>query len=226
MCGDSTDLASVQKLVGGGYVDLVVTDPPYNVNYEAANGNKIKNDEMSDYQFLQFLCTAFSTLHTVLKDGGAFYIWHADREGKNFRTAVEQELGKVRQCLIWNKNSLVLGRQDYQWKHEPCLYGWKEGAPHYFVDDRTQTTIIEEYKPSRNAEHPTMKPVRLLVRLIKNSSKPNEKVIDTFGGSGSTLIACEQLNRTCYMMELDEKYATVIVDRWEKFTSKTAHRIE
>lgn len=192
-----------------------------------------------------------------LKSGGVFYIWHADSEGANFRSALKEAGGNVRQCLIWNKNSLVLGRQDYHWKHEPCLYGWKEGAGHYFVDDRSQTTVIEdkididkmtkdemkqllkdmledkvsttvmnEAKPSANDLHPTMKPIKLIARQVSNSSRKGEKVIDFFGGSGSTLITCEQLGRKCYTMELDPKFVDVIIDRWEEYTGKKAKLIK
>lgn len=156
-----------------------------------------------------------------MKPGAAFYIWHADSNGYLFRAACA-EVWQVRQCLIWNKNSLVLGRQDYQWKHEPCLYGWKDGAAHYFADTRSETTVIDEKRPTRSESHPTMKPVSLLARLIKNSSKPGELVLDTFGGSGSTLIACEQLKRRCCMMEIDPKYCDVIIERWESFTGEKA----
>lgn len=161
-----------------------------------------------------------------MKDGASFYIWHSDSEGFNFRSACKNTGWKIRQCLIWVKNSIVLGRQDYQWKHEPCLYGWKDGAAHYFVDDRTQSTVWEFNKPLRNIEHPTMKPVDLIARAINNSSRSDNIVLDIFGGSGTILIACEQLNRKCYMMELDPKYCDVIIKRWENLTGEKAVKID
>lgn len=252
MCGSSTNPDDVKKLMAGQEVDLLVTDPPYNVNYEGSNGLKIQNDNMEDLEFRQFLVDAFKSADEVMKLGAAFYIWHADSEGYNFRGACHDINWKVRQCLIWNKNSLVLGRQDYHWKHEPCLYGWKDGAGHYFIDDRSQTTVFEDKKddfkkmpkaelvklleeiyaqkisttvidcekPARNAEHPTMKPIKLIAQQIKNSSKLKQNVLDLFGGSGSTLIACEQLNRKNFTMELDPKYCDVIIQRWENLTGK------
>lgn len=234
--------------------DMVLTDPPYNVNVENSQGMKIQNDNMDNKAFGEFLTRAFKNLSEILKAGGAFYIWFASREHINFEKALNENGLKVRQEIIWNKNMFILGNQDYQWKHEPCLYGWKDGAAHYFIDDRTQatviedkhqdfrklkkeelvkmleeiyadkisTTIIEENKPTINDLHPTMKPIKLLSRLIKNSSRIDECVVDLFGGSGSTLIACEQLSRPCYMMELDPKYCDVIVKRWETLTGKKA----
>ena len=191
MCGDCAVPADLAKLMGAETADILLTDPPYNVNYESADGKTIENDHMGDAAFLEFLTAAFSGANEFLRPGGAFYIWHAPSEGYNFHTAAKNIGWKVRQCLIWNKNSFVMGRQDYQWKHEPCLYGWKDGAAHYFVDDRTHSTVIECDKPSRNKEHPTMKPVKLLALQISNSSRMGEIVLDPFGGSGSTLIACE-----------------------------------
>lgn len=204
-----------------------MTDPPYNVDYEGKTKDKLKieNDKKDDASFFEFLSDAFENAADALKPGGVWYIFHADSEGENFRRAAREKLGKVRQCLVWNKNTIVLGRQDYQWKHEPCLYGWKEGDAHYFVDDRTQATVINEDKPARSAEHPTMKPVKLISRFIRNSTRPGETVLDPFGGSGSTLIACEQLGRTCYTMEFDPKYCDVIIDRWEKLTGQKAVKI-
>lgn len=208
---------------------------------------------MSDGNFQEFLFDAFSVANEHLKQGGAFYIWHADLEGYNFRTAAKRVGWTIRQCLIWNKNSLVLGRQDYQWKHEPCLYGWKDGGSHYFVSNRSlttvqeeqldvdamtkdelkklvtaflcgdvPTTVIDEAKPLHNAEHPTMKPVPLIGKLIKNSSRWGEIILDVFGGSGTTLIAAEQLGRRCRMVEYDPVYADVIVKRWEELTGEQA----
>ena len=256
LCGDSTKKQDVQKVMQGEHADLFLTDPPYNVDYEGTAG-KIKNDNMTDIHFYEFLKDAFVAANESLKEGGAFYIWHADSEGLNFRQSCNSIGWKVRQCLIWVKNALVMGRQDYQWKHEPCLYGWKEGAGHYFIEDRTQTTVFEEKldldamkkeelrqlvdellkerknttilhedKPAKNDLHPTMKPIKLISQLIINSSRKNEFVLDTFGGSGSTLIACEQLKRKCRMIELDPKYCDVIIQRWETLTGQTAELIQ
>lgn len=221
MCGDSTMLDDVQKLADGEKVDLFLTDPPYNVNYEGTAG-KIQNDSMKDDTFRQFLTDAFSNAAMVMKPGASFYIWHADSEGYNFRQACKNAGWTVRQCLIWNKNSLVLGRQDYQWKHEPCLYGWKEGAGHQWHNDRKQTTVLDFDRPKKNAEHPTMKPVPLFDYEIRNSSKEGDIVLDLFGGSGTTIIACEQDGRSGYLMELDPKFVDVIIDRWETFTGERA----
>ena len=217
MCGDATKADEVAALMGEKEADLWLTDPPYNVAYEGSNGLTIENDNMSDSNFREFLRTAFECVHDHLAAGGSFYIFHADSEGYNFRGACHDIGLKVRQCLVWKKNSLVLGRQDYQWIHEPCLYGWKDGAAHSWFTDRSQTTVMEFDKPKRNDVHPTMKPVEMLVYLLKNSSKRGDIVIDTFGGSGSTLIACEQTGRECRTMELDPKYADVIRKRWAEF---------
>ena len=257
MCGDSTKAEDVAKLMNGESADLVVTDPPYNVAIENSKGMTIENDNMASEQFQEFLSAAFTNMNESLKPGGAFYVWFASREHINFETALNKANLEVRQELIWNKNSLILGRQDYQWKHEPCLYGWKDGAPHYFIDDRTQTTVIEdkkpdikkmkkeemqklleeiysdkvsstvinEDKPSANDLHPTMKPIKLLARQVKNSSKVGEKVLDLFGGSGSTLITCEQLGRICYMNEYDPKYVDVIIERFIEFTGQKVYRL-
>lgn len=220
MCGDSAKEEDVLKLMAGNYADLLVTDPPYNVNYEGAAG-KIQNDNMADSVFREFLVDAFTNANTAMKSGASFYIWHADSEGYNFRGACKDAGWTVRQCLVWRKNSLVLGRQDYQWQHEPCLYGWKDGTHSWFAD-RKQTTIIDCDRPTKSDLHPTMKPVNLMSTLIRNSSKEHDLVLDLFGGSGSTMMACEQLNRVCYMMEYDPKYADVIVKRWENLTGKKA----
>lgn len=222
MCGDSTKIEDVEKLMNGVKVDLLITDPPYNVNYEGGNGLKIKNDNMDNDNFRKFLTDAFSTADSVMKEGAVFYIWHADSEGYNFRGACFDNNWKVRQCLIWNKNSMVMGRQDYHWKHEPCLYGWKDGASHLWASDRKQTTILDFDKPTKNAEHPTMKPVKLFDYQIKNNTKKDDIVLDLFGGSGTTLIACEQNGRISYNMELDPKYIDVIIDRWETLTGEKA----
>lgn len=217
MCGDSTSKADVEKLMGGQKADLILTDPPYNVDYEGGTGLKIKNDSMEDTKFHDFLVNAFLAMDSVAKSGAAFYIWHADSEGYNFRSACKAVGWQVRECLIWNKNSLVLGRQDYQWKHEPCLYGWKEGT-HQWYADRKQTTVIDFDRPSKSADHPTMKPVGLFAYQINNSSKSGDIVLDLFGGSGTTIVACEQLGRCGYLMELDPKYCDVIRKRWYKLT--------
>lgn len=257
ICGDSAEVGVISKLLAGKQADMWLTDPPYNVDYQGCTDDKlkIKNDNMSDGKFYTFLFDAFHAALSGIKPGGAFYIWHADTEGYNFRKACRDNKMQIRECLIWVKNALVLGRQDYQWRHEPCLYGWKEGAAHYFADTRmedtviddkvnvarlskeelkklcssllavgAETTILYEDKPARSAAHPTMKPVKLFARLVRNSSKPGEIVLDTFGGSGTTIIACEQLGRIGYSVELDPKYCDVIVKRWENFTGSKAVR--
>lgn len=260
MCGDSTNPEDVKQLMGGEKADLLVTDPPYNVNYQGGTEDKltIMNDHMTDNNFHQFLVDAFKAADESMKPGAAFYIWHADSEGFNFRSACRTAGWEVRQCLIWVKNALVLGRQDYQWKHEPCLYGWKEGAGHYFIEDRAltttiedaanlnkmdkeelkayikdlreevdyKTTILRENKPTASRLHPTMKPVELIGKNIKNSSRKGEKVLDLFGGSGTTMIASEQLGRDAYLMELDPRYVDVIIERYEQFTGDKALKIK
>ena len=222
MCGDSTNVEAVVELTGGAGVDMLLTDPPYNVAYEGGTGLTIQNDDMEDSQFRQFLRDAFVTADTVMKKGAVFYIWHADSEGYNFRGACQDAGWTVRQCLIWKKSSLVMGRQDYHWKHEPCLYGWKDGAGHLWAADRKQTTILEFEKPHRNGEHPTMKPVALFEYQMLNNTKGGDMVLDLFGGSGTTMLAAEKHGRHAYLMELDPKYCDVIVKRWEDFTGKTA----
>lgn len=179
---------------------------------------------MEDESFRRFLVDAFTAADSVMKPGASFYIWHADTEGFNFRGACRDIGWQVRQCLIWSKQSMALGRQDYQWKHEPCLYGWKSGAAHSWYSDRSQTTVLEFNRPNRNAEHPTMKPVELFSYLIKNSTRRGDVVLDSFGGSGTTLIACEQLGRKCLTMELDPQYCDVIIRRWQNLTGKNAVR--
>ena len=256
MCGDSTQLEDVEALMDGAKADLLLTDPPYNVDYQGGTKDKLKilNDKQEDGAFRAFLTDAFKCADSVMRAGAGYYIWHADSEGLNFRIAARDAGWELKQTIIWVKNAFVLGRQDYQWKHEPCLYGWKGGAAHYFVDirniptvmedgtpdigkmkkeemarlleeifaDRVPTTVINEEKPKRSELHPTMKPIKLLAHQIQNSSKRGWKVLDLFGGSGSTMIACEQLNRSCYMMELDPHYCDVIIDRWEEFTGEKA----
>ena len=224
MCGDSTSTNHMAQLTLGTLVDMWLTDPPYNVAYEGGTKEKlkIKNDEMGDEQFRQFLRDAYTAADTVMKPGSVFYIWHADIEGYNFRGAAKDAGWTVRQCLIWKKSSLVLGRQDYHWRHEPCLYGWKDGAGHLWAADRKQTTILEFDKPSRNGEHPTMKPVALFEYQLLNNTKGGDIVLDSFGGSGTTLIAAEKNGRVARLMELDPKYCDVIVKRWQEFTGKKA----
>jgi site-specific DNA-methyltransferase (adenine-specific) len=212
--------------MGGGRVNLYLTDPPYNVAYtgKTADALTIQNDKMDDESFRTFLHKAFKAADMVLLPGGVFYVWHADLEGFNFRGACRDVGWTVRECLIWSKNSMVLGRQDYQWKHEPCLYGWKEGAAHAWYSDRSQTTVLEFDKPVRNAAHPTMKPVDLFAYLIQNSSKEGDIVLDSFGGSGTTIIACEGLKRQACVMELDPAYCDVIIRRWQDATGQKAVR--
>ena len=225
MCGSSTDPEQVKALMGGASADLLLTDPPYGVDYVGGTGMMIENDNLAGDEFLQFLRDAFSAADQVMKPGAAFYIWHADSNGAIFRNACNLVDWKVRQCLIWVKNTLVMGRQDYQWKHEPCLYGWKGGAAHDWENDRKQTTILEYDKPLRSDLHPTMKPIPLFDYLMRNNTKAGNKVLDLFAGSGTTIIAAEQNGRRAYCMELDPKYCDVIIDRWETFTGKKAERI-
>lgn len=228
MCGDATKPENIEKLLGGGVqADLYLTDPPYNVDYtgKTKDALKIENDKKSNDDFRQFLQDSFLAAKQNMKAGAAFYIWHADLEGYNFRGACFDIGWKVRECLVWVKNTLVLGRQDYQWQHEPCLYGWNEGS-HSWYSDRKQTTVLKFDKPVRNGEHPTMKPVALFDYLIKNSSKAGDIVLDSFGGSGTTIMACEQNGRRGYCMELDPRYVDVIINRWEQFTGQKATKID
>jgi len=255
LCGDSTSEEDVWHLMQDEEADLVVTDPPYNVNVSNSDGLTIENDNMDEVAFVDFLDEAFANMARHLKEGGAFYVWHATNSVVAFKTTLEGNGLEVKQELVWNKNQLVLGRQDYQWKHEPCFYGWKPGAAHYFSDNRNYTTVINDKplqldklsreealkmlkrvfslentvlnydKPKHNDLHPTMKPLDLIGHQIKNSSKAGEIVLDLFGGSGSTLMACEQLGRKCRMMEYDPHYVDVIIARWEKMTGRKAVKI-
>lgn len=250
-CGDSTSAEDIAALMQGTRADLIVTDPPYNVDYHGGTGLSIQNDNKDDAAFYAFLHDAFKAMKEPLKAGGAFYVWYASRESVNFETALKENGLTVKQQLIWVKNAMTLGRQDWQWRHEPCLYGWKNGANHYWDGRRDLTTvydekpnykkmskeellqeitnlrgdnipntIIYEDKPARNEEHPTMKPVKLFQRLIKNSSKEDDAVLDPFGGSGTTIIACEKLGRTAYVMELDPRYCDVIRRRWTQWAAE------
>lgn len=218
-CGDATKLADVSAMMGDSTAGIWITDPPYNVDYEGATEDRMKimNDSMDDSKFREFLRASFSAAVERMNPGASFYIFHADSEGFNFRGACRDVDLKVRQCLVWRKNGFVLGRQDYQWAHEPCLYGWKDGAAHNWYGDRSQTTVMDFKKPVKNDIHPTMKPVEMLVYLLKNSSKRGDLAIDTFAGSGSTLIACEQTERVARVMELDPKFCDVIRKRWAEF---------
>lgn len=215
ICGDSTQRDTYEKLMNGQLADLVLTDPPYNVNYEGGTKEKltIDNDDMSNEDFFQFLLSFYSALGEYTKPGGVWYVWHSDTEGANFRLAMTQAGIMVKQCLIWVKSSMVMGRQDYQWKHEPCLYGWKDGASHHWYNDRKQTTVLNFEKPSKNIDHPTMKPVKLFSYQIENSSKQGEIVVDAFGGSGTTMVSCHQLNRKAYLVEYSPRYCQVIINR-------------
>lgn len=260
MCGDSTSAEDVARLMDGTLSDLSVTDPPYNVAYEGGTKDHltIKNDQMSDSAFHDFLVAAFTRMSEALKPGAANYVFFACKEARNFIDAYIQAGFEYKQLLIWVKNTITLTRSDYQWQHEPCIYGWKEGGAHYFTDDRTLRTVVDEWpdfdqmdkaalrdfckrvfdkdalatdivredKPIRNAEHPTMKPIPLVGRFVRNSSQRGQSVIDLFGGSGSTLMACEQLKRQCRTMEYDPVYCDVIIARWEKYTGRKATKIE
>lgn len=278
LVGDATKEEDVKRLAGGGVADLLLTDPPYNVDYTNKSiwlmnsgldrtseemkkkraAQTIINDVMNDDQYKDFLTDAFGNAKEIMRNGAAFYIWHAGTMAGSVSAAMKETFGEIRQTLIWVKNHIVFGRQDYKWQHEHCVYGWKDGAAHYFTDDMTQatvfedkgidykklkkqelldiiekltaekesTTVLHEASPQSAGDHPTMKPVKLMARLIKNSTRQGETVLDVFGGSGTTLIACEQLNRTCWMMELDPHYADVIIARWEKLTGEKAGLVE
>ena len=213
ICGDSTKEETYKSLMEDKKANLVVTDPPYNVNYEGSAG-KIKNDTMNTDKFYNLLLDAFSNMEKVMADDASIYVFHADTEGLNFRKAFNDAGFYLSGCCIWKKPSLVLGRSPYQWQHEPCLYGWKRKGKHQWYSGRKETTIWEFEKPKKNADHPTMKPIALLAYPISNSSMSNTLILDPFGGSGSTLIACEQTDRSCYTIELDEKFCDVIVKRY------------
>lgn len=227
ICGDSTDAETLEKLMNGAEADLIITDPPYNVDYEGKTKDalKIQNDKMSDNNFYCFLHNVFENINDIAKPGAAIYVFYADRETVNFINAFKAVDFHLAQVLIWNKNTLVLGLNDYHWKHEPILYGWKPGTAHYFTNSRCETSVINADKPPRSAEHPTMKPVKLVSYLIENSSRRGEIVVDVFGGSGSTLIAAEQTGRRCFTCELDPKYCDVIIKRWEDLTGQKAVRL-
>lgn len=215
LVGDSTKAEDIDRLMDGNKANLTVTDPPYNVNYEGKAG-KIQNDSLEDSKFHQFLLDAFSNMHRVMADDASIYVFHADTEGLNFRSAFKEAGFYLSGCCIWKKPSLVLGRSPYQWQHEPVLYGWKQGGKHEWFTGRKETTIWEFEKTKKNSDHPTMKPIPLIAYPIQNSSMTGTIVLDPFGGSGSTLIACEETDRKCFTMELDEKYADVIVNRYKE----------
>ena len=228
MCGDSTSITAIDQLMEMQKADMWLTDPPYNVDYtgKTKDALKIKNDKMNDDTFRQFLTDAYTAADLSMKEGAVFYIWHADSEGYNFRGAAKDVGWEVRQCLIWSKNNMVMGRQDYHWQHEPCLYGWKSGAGHFWANDRKQTPILNFDRPSRSSEHPTMKPVNLMEYQIKNNTRGSDVVLDSFGGSGSTLIACEKTGRKARLMEFDPTYVDVIVKRWQDYTGRQAIHAE
>lgn len=259
LCASATEEKNVLKIMNGEKADIIFTDPPYNVDYEGGTKEalKIQNDKQTSRDFYTFLYHAFINLLNVTKEGGVAYVCHAHMESINFMASFQAAGFYLSQMLVWNKSSLAIGRADYQWKHEPIMYGWKTGAAHFFTDSRIETTVIEdrpninkmnkdelkeyikelwkrepastvidEDKPARNAEHPTMKPIKLIAYFLRNSSKTNDIVVDAFGGSGSTLIACEQLNRRCRMIELDPRYCDVIINRWETLTGQKAKLLE
>lgn len=216
MCGDCRSKSDVSALMDGQCADLCLTDPPYNVNYVGSTEDDltIQNDSMDNDLFATFLKQVFTIMYGILKPGGSFYIFHADTEGENFRASLRKAGFKIAQCCIWVKNSMVMGRQDYQWQHEPCLYGWKPGAGHQWNSDRKQTTVWNFDKPQRSSLHPTMKPVALMAYPISNSSLPGQIVVDLFSGSGSTIMACQQIDRVCHAMEIDPRYVTATVHRY------------
>ena len=227
LCGDATRAEDVGRLMDGEKADMVFTDPPYNVDYtgKTADALKIQNDKMEGGAFRAFLTDAFARMVESSKPGAPAYVCHADTEGYNFRGAFADAGWLLKQCIIWEKHHFVMGRQDYQWQHEPILYGWKPG-PHRFYGGRNLTTIWKVDRPMANREHPTMKPVALVAQAVKNSTKGGDIVLDLFLGSGTTLIACEQLGRTCYGMEISPQYCQVIIDRWEKLTGQKVERVD
>jgi site-specific DNA-methyltransferase (adenine-specific) len=235
MCGDSTDASQVAKLLGGTNIQLYLTDPPYNVAYgydgattegHRKDGLVVLNDKMDNDKFEEFLTNAFNAANANMEKGASFYIFHSDGYSYWFRKALINTVDlELRENLIWVKNSMVIGRQDYQWRHEPCLYGWKKGAAHNWFSDRKQTTVMEFDRPTKSIEHPTMKPIPLFAYLIQNSSQEGWNVYDSFGGSGTTIMACEQLDRNGFSMELDPHYCDVIINRWETYTGKKAEKI-
>lgn len=224
MCGDSTYEENVKALLGGAKADLLLTDPPYGVDYtgKTKDALKIQNDAKTDEEMIEFLSSAFRSADSVMKPGAVFYIWYAGTKEHAFDKACQLTGWEVRQILIWAKNTMVMGRQDYQWKHEPCIYGWKGGAGHLWASDRKQTTILEFDRPTANKEHPTMKPIALFDYQIQNNTKGGDIVLDLFGGSGTTIMACEQNGRNACVMEYDPKYVDVIIKRWENFTGEKA----
>ena len=228
LCGDAMVLADVNRVLSGARADLVIIDPPYNVDYEGATKEKlkIKNDRMADSLFFSFLLKAYENLAGVTKEGAGIYVFHADTEGVNFRRALVEAGWKLAQCCVWVKQTLVMGRQDYHWQHEPILYGWKPGASHRWFTDRKQTTVWNFDKPARSTEHPTMKPVDLISYPILNSSRNGDVVLDTFGGAGSTLIACAKHGREARLLEIDPKYCDVIIRRWQEWSGEAAHNEE
>ena len=254
MCGDSTKREDIEKLVSGTVIDALITDPPYNVDYKKSELGPLANDNLTDEGYFKLLSDSFAAASHVMKKGAPFYIWHADSENIIVKKACESTDWTIRQSLIWVKSNFVIGRQDYQWQHEACFYGWKNGARHYFINDRTFSTVnydevkalsgaqakkilleylekkpgtvLNEDKPLKNDNHPTMKPIKLMGRQINNSTKQGESILDIYAGSGSTMIAAEQLNRKCYLMEIDPQYVDAIIDRYEKFTGNKAEKME
>jgi site-specific DNA-methyltransferase (adenine-specific) len=224
LCGDSTSIDDIEKLTENKLVDMWLTDPPYNVSYEGATKEKltIQNDSMSDNDFRVFLTDCYTAADACMKPGAVFYIWHAGKESYNFIGALLDLDWKLSQCLIWQKHAFSLGRHDYHFKHEPCLYGWKEGNAHKWYNDRKQTTLLDFNKPTKNLEHPTMKPVELFEYQMLNNTKNGDTVLDSFGGSGTTMIAAEKNGRKSRICEIDPKYCDVIIRRWQNYTGKNA----
>lgn len=227
LCGDATKEADVALVLGGRPADLLLTDPPYNVAYEGSTPDRltIANDDLAEPEYRRFLAGALAAALSHLRPGGAFYVWRADTHGLTVRQAAADAGLAVRQCLVWVKPALVLGRQDYHWRHEPCLYGWRDGAAHTWLADRSQTTVLEFDKPAKNADHPTMKPVGLFAYLVGNSCPRDGLVLDPFGGSGTTLVAAEQAGRAAALLELDPRYCDVVLKRYEAVTGKPGERL-